>query len=161
MSHEPWKHEPDLVRFGAHGIRCVVRRVKDLGHLCGYVQLPEGHPWACLGYDVPAVVHGGVTYSEISEHFGGGHWIGFDCAHSGDLSPGLGVSFQRGEYRDIEYVKGEVYSLAAQVQAVMLHAKRFGSVSEQAEAVLREWGADREILEAFFRAWWLEARRRG
>lgn len=47
-------------------------------------------------------------------------WLGFDCAHSGDLSPaycGLSPSFRISgdEYRDIDYVEREVAKLARQL----------------------------------------------
>ncbi len=90
----------------------------DLGHLCGYVAVPPGHP--CYGhgyttvyekgedgeddYDKPLhnpadalTVQGGITYAEKCS----GHvchvpaepddvwWLGFDMAHAGDRSPGM------------------------------------------------------------------------
>ena len=55
----PWDGEPDEVRFQHEGYDCVVRRHPRLGHLNGYVRVPEGHPlhgkphsatapWECL-----------------------------------------------------------------------------------------------------------------
>lgn len=72
-------------------------------------------------------VHGGLTYSAagIAEY---GEdpalwYFGFDCAHSGDLSPamdGLYPQFRISSevYRDIDYVQREVEVLAAQLDAV-------------------------------------------
>lgn len=60
-------------------------------------------------------VHGGITYSAQEDD---GYWYGFDCAHCDDLCPASRYAFEfgeRGEYRDIEYVKGECASLAAQL----------------------------------------------
>lgn len=56
-------------------------------------------------------------------------WIGFDCSHGGDLSPNprsenlmrelLGdYSGFGGEYRNLEYVKGECRDLARQLKAL-------------------------------------------
>ena len=50
-------------------------------------------------------------------------WLGFDCAHSGDYTPGLmssrSLGFHTGEvYRDREYVEGEVRNLAFQLAEV-------------------------------------------
>lgn len=47
-------------------------------------------------------------------------WFGFDCAHSGDLSPRREFEplFNDGSYRDIEYVTEQVRSLAQQLRAV-------------------------------------------
>jgi hypothetical protein len=46
-------------------------------------------------------------------------WFGFDCAHLGDLAPGMlraGFDgFQGDVYRDVNYVAREVTSLAAQL----------------------------------------------
>jgi len=43
-------------------------------------------------------------------------WFGFDCAHAGDGSPLQ--DYLRGEYRDIEYVKENIKSLAKQLKAL-------------------------------------------
>lgn len=67
-----------------------------LGHLCGYVRVPVGHP--AYGhadeYDTPLNqirCHGGLTYAEfntndypVAEAEKGHYWIGFDCGHFGD-----------------------------------------------------------------------------
>lgn len=48
MAHE-------VVReWEAHGLDCAVLHVNTgygAGHLCGYVRVPEGHPWFGKGYD--------------------------------------------------------------------------------------------------------------
>lgn len=83
-----------------------------MGAWCGYIGLPDAHPWHGLGYDRLHVdVHGGLTYSEsdppgcallqLSLASGAGPppswWLGFDCAHAGDFIPGLGYGLLRGE----------------------------------------------------------------
>ena len=40
----PWENEPDRKEWMAHGLRCVIQRIKHSGHLCGYVGVPKGHP---------------------------------------------------------------------------------------------------------------------
>jgi hypothetical protein len=48
-------------------------------------------------------------------------WFGFDCAHSGDVSPGFAEYsglFRDGAYRDRAYVEGEVRDLAQQLAAL-------------------------------------------
>lgn len=56
----------------------------NLGFRVGYVRLPSGHPWSGLYYDdIPAKVHGGLTYGDRHDNFPG-TWIGFDCGHAGD-----------------------------------------------------------------------------
>lgn len=80
-------------------------------------------------------VHGGLTFAgfwtgEVPDLW----FFGFDCAHSGDLCPGMGATLKlididqgttRRErynfddtYRDIEYVKVECADLAAQLAAI-------------------------------------------
>lgn len=72
-------------------------------------------------------VHGGLTYSGAGTAEYGEDpalwYFGFDCAHSGDLSPATDGRYPQfrigGEtYRNIEYVRGEVESLANQLAAV-------------------------------------------
>jgi hypothetical protein len=47
-------------------------------------------------------------------------WLGFDCAHSGDLSPSYAKRYSYGEdiYRPISYVERECTSLARQIASV-------------------------------------------
>lgn len=151
----PWADEPDSDRFEHAGLQCIVHR-QDLGHLCGYVQVPDGHPLHGKGYydpvpeslrplldevmrgpvgkrslvsilcanlenggriDLLLDVHGGLTFSgPLRDEVG--HWFGFDCAHAGDLSPGLNSLIDDGEYRDIEYVRAECRRLAEQLSAM-------------------------------------------
>lgn len=50
-------------------------------------------------------------------------WFGFDCAHSGDMSPGYDREFMSslrdGAYRDAGYAQREVESLAKQLKALV------------------------------------------
>jgi hypothetical protein len=136
----PWDNEPDLVEWrDAHtGYPCLVVR-GPVGALCGYVGVPPGHPAHGKDYDdVPlgdGYPHGGLTYSracagdvchvplpgEPDEVW----WLGFDCAHSRDVCPGLLFIGGRvrpifpGEvYKPIRYVQGECTELAAQLKAL-------------------------------------------
>lgn len=50
-------------------------------------------------------------------------WLGFDCAHAGDISPGYArysrsFADREDSYRDIAYVEGECRSLAKQIVAI-------------------------------------------
>ena len=92
----------------------------------------------------PAAVlnpHGGITYAAFCQETGGeSHgichvpedgrphrvwWLGFDCAHLGDYSPGMsqysaGRQAVRGEiYKDRAYVEGEVRQLAQHLSALL------------------------------------------
>lgn len=127
------------------GLPCLAVRHPSSGHWCGYVGIVEGHPLFGVSYsscpqnceeswcdhrpDSLLGVHGGVTFSDYCqpEHKETGvchipdegepdrvFWFGFDCAHSGDLSPAYD-RIERGQYRSLEYVKGQCASLAAQL----------------------------------------------
>ena len=74
-----------VVRKWVHaGMTCAIRH-GILGCPCGYVRVPEGHPFHGLHYDRCDVdAWGGLTYSGDIEGEDG-WWLGFDMAHYGDL----------------------------------------------------------------------------
>lgn len=91
-----WVNEPDLVSFEHMGIQCKVLRMGDAkepfdkyfhvfgGYLNGYVAIPSDHPYYQKKYeDMDIECHQGLTFGKYSD----AHWIGFDCAHSGDYVP--------------------------------------------------------------------------
>jgi hypothetical protein len=59
-----------------------------MGHRCGYVLIPAGHPWHGKNYndiyEYPDV-HGGLTFSKYATFTSRGYWIGFDCNHLFDI----------------------------------------------------------------------------
>ena len=126
----PWDDEPDLEEWQSReGYRCVIMREQTTWTLCGYVALPECHPWWGRDlFEVPAIVHGGCAFSGPSPDASVDWWIGFDCAHFSDRKPGLEamlreagapsvlIDFPGVEYRTIDYVRSEVTNLAAQVK---------------------------------------------
>lgn len=102
--------------FEYRGYKCHIRRVNPefSGHLSGYVEIPENHPIAKLDYDqiekyydydLPA--HGGLTFASEVEN---AYWIGFDCAHSGDLCPAYSSEFRwAGDtYKTMDYVENNI-----------------------------------------------------
>lgn len=138
----PWHHEPDREEFQAHGFTCIVNRAIAW---CGYVGVPPGHPWHGKKYDDVTQkdgnyveVHGGLTYADkcqgpICHIAKPGEpddlwWLGFDCAHSGDLTifdiDGVIPDRLRAPigwhdtYRDLAYVKSETEQLAKQAAEV-------------------------------------------
>lgn len=135
-----WQHEPDRKEWKDEktGLDCMIIR-NQMGALCGYVGVPEGHPAHGKGYnDVDIDVHGGLTYAaECHGHIchkteGGDHvwWFGFDCAHSRDLVPSFtstiykeiigreSIMIQDSTYRNMAYVENEVSGLAQQLKDV-------------------------------------------
>lgn len=144
------KSEGDERRFKYKGYECVIKRVPEMLHLCGYIKIPKGH--ALYGdkdeeyglLDIP--VHGGVTFNGDLEE-DGGFWIGFDCAHAGDLVPMMeffiekqnlavdrltGIS-QRGSYiredtyRDMVYVAQNIRDMVDFIEEKLGNQKRLGN----------------------------------
>ena len=70
------------------GMRCAMRH-GAFGCPCGYVMLPEEHPWHYLKeseLDELIIVHGGVTFlGKLHELSDDSRWVGFDMAHAGDM----------------------------------------------------------------------------
>jgi hypothetical protein len=122
------------------GLACRMLRHDSRKHWCGYVGLHAAHPSHGKGYDdIEADVHGGLTYAEANAPNclpDGLWWVGFDCAHSGDLIPGIDragaidsfvlamgnlvaddPSGERDVYRTAEWVEAEVNKLADQLSA--------------------------------------------
>jgi hypothetical protein len=135
----PWKNEPDRVEFEHDGFPCLMLRQSTHGAWCGYVAVPPGHPWHGKDYnDIDASVHGGLTYAEkcaglVCHVPKPGEpddvwWLGFDCVHSGDFSPGYadirashpGIFSPHPtiyeQYRDVDYVRSECRDLAKQAR---------------------------------------------
>jgi len=139
---KPWENEPDRLEWEHKGFKCLIVRNQALKHLCGYVAIPNGHPWFGRDYfQIDADVHGGLTfggyghekkcenhasYKSISDQKGQKlWWIGFDAAHLGDLIP---FEVEQGTwmgtdttnvYRNIEYVKDQVEKLAEQAEEAL------------------------------------------
>ena len=140
----PWQSEPDKLQWEDPdtGLPCLIKRNHG-GALCGYVGIPEGHPWYRMDYDdTPLHPHGGLTYAShcqdgpeeatICHIPAPGEpdnvwWVGFDCAHVGDLSPSsesilrsVGFSHHPGwpteTYRSLAYVQAECREMAEEIQ---------------------------------------------
>ncbi|MBA7620179.1 hypothetical protein ES703_27524 [subsurface metagenome] len=130
-----WLDEPDKDEFEHAGLKCLILRHSELGHLCGYVAVPKGH--LCYGKDYdhipyddlfPVEVHGGLTWCKEGDGDlwpEGYWWFGFDCAHAWDLVPqilelekcfpDLKPLMSSNTYRNFQYVRRETEDLAKQV----------------------------------------------
>lgn len=154
----PWTDEPDKIHWidPTTDLDCLMHR-NGAGAWCGYVGVTEGHPAFEVDYDYVRPdgdesyieVHGGLTYAAFcqdtkDESRGVCHvpfagrphrvwWLGFDCAHSGDVLPSMERSYsdmpadlakqlkgyrRHDVYRDRAYVEAEVARLAAQLKAM-------------------------------------------
>ncbi len=124
-----WLDEPNKDEFEHAGLKCLILRNRELGHLCGYVAVPKGNP--CYGKDgermpyddlFPIRVHGGLTFSREGNGDTwqkGFWWLGFDCAHAWDLVPYMpfetSILGTDATYRNFKYVRRETEDLAEQV----------------------------------------------
>lgn len=101
------------------GLRAVVMTHDRMGHRCGYVGIAKDSPLAGKNYDnVDVDVHGGLTFGKANPKYpveSDLFWFGYDCAHAGDLVPGLGYSDSEDEERTLEYCIDECESLAKQL----------------------------------------------
>lgn len=141
-----WLKEPDRIFWVDKKTKypCIILRRENHGALCGYVGVPETHPYFKKEYhEIENInVHGDLTFSdECSENeLGVCHpgyekvwWLGFDCLHSGDYAPAysqkstlldnLIIGFCQelptyGTYRNIIYVQKECQKLAKQLKKV-------------------------------------------
>lgn len=123
----PWDKEPDrkVWKYKKTGSLCLAFRNPSLGNWCGYVEVKSNNPFFNSSLaEEKLEVHGGVTFTgefSNSNHPGLSSyllkisWIGFDCAHSGDLVPSL-LDFGD-TYRTLDYVMKECHRLTDQVYA--------------------------------------------
>lgn len=98
-----------MSKFKSSGFTCDVKHVASgntngLGHHCGYVSVPKGHPWHgkdWTGFGTSAP--GGITYAEPD----GECWcVGFDTNHFFHQA--------HPEEQTFEYAKAETIKLAAE-----------------------------------------------
>jgi len=132
----PWDGEPEDRWEGRHAGFPVLAVRNHSGNWCGYVGVPPGHPWFRGDSEhVDAEVHGGLTYAAPCQSNGGPichvpaagepdnvWWLGFDCAHWGDIIPGIDRFRRPGDdgkevYRSLAYVQEETRRLADQAAA--------------------------------------------
>lgn len=139
-----WDDEPDKLQWvdPDTDLDCLIVRGPH-GAFCGYVGVPAEHPAFGKGYEeVDAEVHGGLTFADrCQESAPEGHgichipepgrtdkiwWLGFDCAHAGDLCPAydnadsirgqLGITGD--SYKNREFVENEIKQLARQLREI-------------------------------------------
>ena len=139
--------EPDKIEFidPETDMACLMVRHGGAGHWCGYVGVESSHPMYEVSSsgdfessDVRALhelsVHGGITFTdkckpEAHPSEGVCHvpfpgrtddiwWIGFDCAHTHDVSPlrDSNMQFEFATYKSQKYVENQIRQLAVQLK---------------------------------------------
>lgn len=131
-----WDGEPDKAHWvdPETNLDCLIVR-GPTGALCGYVGVPDGHKMYESEYEgIEVDVHGGLTFSDhcqpgdddssgvCNPKDGASNdnvwWLGFDCAHAGDFIPARPpIILIESAYKNFDYVKSEVESLAKQMVA--------------------------------------------
>lgn len=131
------KAEGNLYSFEAFGLPCVMMRMEDVGHWCGYVGVPKdsrlhGKNYYTFSESENGIsglekaindieVHGGLTFSGERIANDATWYFGFDCAHACDLCPfnKFTIGGLKGTYRDKEYVIEECKKLAKQLNEII------------------------------------------
>lgn len=94
---EPPPHSFYEYAWQSNGLDCLVLAA-EMGHRCGYVRLPNDHPWFGVADErIDAQIHGGLTFAgdRLED---GGWWLGFDCGHAWDARD---ESIMSDEYREL------------------------------------------------------------
>lgn len=101
-------------------------RITDLDTLCGYVVLPQYHPFfGKILYNSDDTelwklkVHGGATFADYLDK--DTYAIGFDCAHADDYVPKLGAGLIPQTWKYEAFVRGEIEHLAEQLKEKELY----------------------------------------
>jgi hypothetical protein len=96
LGYGEWVEEADTLVFEFHEYKACIQRSLTRepfsqaeayfgGYLCGYVRIPENHPFFRNKEKIDLFCHGDITFNEAHRE----HWIGFDCAHCEDLIPSM------------------------------------------------------------------------
>ena len=128
-----WDKEPDFDAWidPASGYLCQIMRPTSLGHLCGYVTVPETHPIFQrereeYGSIEVAGAHGGITYD--GEDKRGGRVLGFDCGHAWDDSPHRDTPYPYSVYRNWAYVERCIKDMCIDLHLIEAEAATLGGV---------------------------------
>lgn len=95
------------------GYECELKRTTETGCWCGYVRVPENHPYSQVNYievNKYINIHGDLT-------FGDGCWFGFDTSDANiDYIPAFSemISQFHVTYKTYEFAKTETIKLAKQ-----------------------------------------------
>lgn len=132
---EKWEFDRKILKKGDRtfeykGYKGIVR-LQPLGHLCGYVVIPEDSEFYELSFEEMYEkaydridVHGGITFIGDID---GQYCLGFDCGHVNDYIPPTkvvnGVVYDmnfvgKENYRNIAYVGNEIKKMIDQIDDI-------------------------------------------
>ena len=115
---KPWEDEPDYEYFTYAGVECMVQRVMSLGHVNGYILLPQVHPWYAVDNirDVEMNFLWPVTFfKRFKCVFGYALVMGFDTMSNSYL-PEVGEG-DPSRYRTFAWVREQTCKLASEARA--------------------------------------------
>lgn len=130
------------------GYSCFIKRHEQCGYLCGYVEIPKDHYLSKVKYsnielEYSFEVHGGITYSDAM--FSDKWCIGFDCAGVEDMKPF--ESYERGIYRNVEYVTQECEKLALQLYEFNQKRKSYIPIGFLSNPIYEHYKNIQKLLE--------------
>lgn len=125
------EEEGDRKEFQHLGLECLILRHSELKHLCGYVgisldMLTEAEKNRSYeDWDIDC--HGGLTFGALgnddSKWKKGYLWLGFDCAHLGDVVPSTDYTQTDythrdsiSTYKDMAFVDAQLRSMCEQLR---------------------------------------------
>lgn len=115
----PWDNEPDIVKFQAFGYDCEARRNR-MGAWCGYVSLPLEHDWTKRMVTDWGTEWAAYHFCKLVEYVGEPNLlrqtlkVGFDCAHSWDITPRFAdmIIDENASYKDLAFVINKILEIA-------------------------------------------------
>lgn len=127
------------LKFDYRGIKAKVVRQTKYGYLCGYILVSSDSTGEMMD-DLDIIAHGGITYDREG-------WLGFDCAHYGDLNIEMlrllkdsEISTEYETYKDLSYVIG---NLKKMIDKIKEYEERLGM--EELVKLVEQWSKNKGL----------------
>ena len=148
LGYGEWVEEFDRVIFEYMDYECMVHRAYKgdkktnlffSGHLCGYVKI-EGKDLLQNQSAIKQIsCHCGITYNSLFKYNSvyPENWIGFDCAHEGDIIPSIEMIRKTSKnctYKNVEFCMMQCMNIVNQLIWIeKVECKTIGKVSDRLE----------------------------
>lgn len=127
------------LKFDYRGTKAKVVRQTKYGYLCGYVLVSSDRTEEMMD-DLDLIAHGGITYDRDG-------WLGFDCAHYGDLNIEMlrllkdnEISTEYETYKELSYVVGKLKEM---IDKIKEYEERLGM--EELVKLVEQWSKDKGL----------------
>ena len=127
------------LKFDYRGTKAKVVRQTKYGYLCGYVLVSSDRTEDMMD-DLDLIAHGGITYDRDG-------WLGFDCAHYGDLNIEMlrmlkdnEISTENETYKELSYVVGKLKEM---IDKIKEYEERLGM--EELVKLVEQWSKDKGL----------------